>query len=248
MAYVLLFPMSFFLISAYTESLFLLLVTAAMYYARKGKWFTGSIYGLFSAFTRLVGSLLSVVFFVEYLEQKRWRLRDIRPEIGFAAFIPLGLAGFMFMLKNQLGSSLLFFRAQEAWGRESAWPTTMLRETYWPLVTDLAAYADDKSLELIFDFFYFSAGAALVIAGFFFLRKSYALFALLAFIPAISSGTLGQHWPVHVGDLPILHTAGPRWKMEAISHYLPHSWRTLPGLQHHLVCKLELGGVDEYDL
>jgi hypothetical protein len=59
-AYWLLFPTAFFLLAAYTESLFLFLVLAAFDCARRDKWILVALLGVLAALTRLQGALLIV--------------------------------------------------------------------------------------------------------------------------------------------------------------------------------------------
>ena len=56
--YLSVFPTAFFLLAAYTESLFLLFAVAAFYYARKGNWLAASVMGLLAALTKQLGLLL----------------------------------------------------------------------------------------------------------------------------------------------------------------------------------------------
>ncbi|MFC1640531.1 mannosyltransferase family protein [Patescibacteria group bacterium] len=212
--FLLLFPMSFFFVSAYTESLFFLLTVACLYHARQAEWLTSSIFGFFAAFTRFVGVMLIFVIFVEYLQQVEWKFRKIRADIGFSFLIPLGLFSYMYLLEAQLGSSLLFFRAQESWGRAMEWPNRMLTESYFPFLQNINSYFEADQLRYVFEFAYFTIAIMLLVLGFIFLRKSYALFALFAFIPAISSGTLESigRYILVIFPFFILFAIAGKWK------------------------------------
>ncbi len=59
-AYWLLFPTAFFMLAAYTESLFLLLALAVFDFARRDKWLLAALFGALAALTRLQGALLIV--------------------------------------------------------------------------------------------------------------------------------------------------------------------------------------------
>lgn len=56
--YLLLFPTSFFLLGAYTESLFLLFTLGSFYSASRGRWIWAALWGICAALTRLQGVLL----------------------------------------------------------------------------------------------------------------------------------------------------------------------------------------------
>lgn len=54
------FPTTFFLIAAYNESLFLLMVALSFYSVQKKQWAVAGIYGGLSAFTRIAGALMII--------------------------------------------------------------------------------------------------------------------------------------------------------------------------------------------
>jgi hypothetical protein len=111
------FPTAYFLSSPYTEGLFFALVIASVYYARLGNWsFAGSL-SLFAALTKLFGLLLFPVLFVEYLHQRGWKPKKLKPNVlwTFSA-----LAGFLIYLgiNYQVTGSPFTFMAIQAlhWG------------------------------------------------------------------------------------------------------------------------------------
>ena len=61
-AYWLLFPTAFFMLAAYTESLFLFLTLAAFDCVRRDKWMLAGLFGGLAALTRLQGALLVIPF------------------------------------------------------------------------------------------------------------------------------------------------------------------------------------------
>lgn len=63
----LLFPTSFFFVTIYTESLFLLLTTLTLYFARKRKWYTATIFSMLLSITRLPGVLILIPLLYEYI-------------------------------------------------------------------------------------------------------------------------------------------------------------------------------------
>jgi hypothetical protein len=188
--FLLIFPMSFFFVTFYTESLFFFVCVASLYHGRRGQFLAASIFGFFAAFTRLVGVGLFVVLIIEYLQQREWRISKIRANIMYPWLVTLGLFAYMYMLKVRFGNALLFFQTQAAWHRSLQNPWPMLHEYYWPLVMNVATYSNRLELAHAFDFFFFVLGAVLIILCFIFVRTSYALFALFAFVPPILTGSL----------------------------------------------------------
>lgn len=63
----LIFPTSFYLVSLYSESLFLAVSLAAFYFARKQSWVLAALFAGLAATTRLVGVAVIAAIFAEYL-------------------------------------------------------------------------------------------------------------------------------------------------------------------------------------
>lgn len=90
------FPTSFFLISPYSESLFLLLVLATVLAARRGRWAVAGIAGLLAATTRNLGVLLAAPLVVEAVQQAGERgRRSLGRSLPWAAGPVLGLLAYL---------------------------------------------------------------------------------------------------------------------------------------------------------
>lgn len=77
--YFLLFPTSFFLLGAYTESLFLLFTLASFYAASRGRWTWAALWGACAALTRLQGVLLVIpLAYMLWREKAAWRELALR--------------------------------------------------------------------------------------------------------------------------------------------------------------------------
>jgi hypothetical protein len=90
------FPTAYFLSVPYTEGLFLALIIASLYYARREKWPLAGVLGFLAALTRLGGLLMMPVLLVEYLHQKSWKPRKIA-NLNLL-WICLALGGFLIYL------------------------------------------------------------------------------------------------------------------------------------------------------
>jgi Gpi18-like mannosyltransferase len=101
------FPSTMFLITGYTESLFLALALLAFYLLEKGKYFSASLVSALATAVRLAGIAVSLatVFSVRKTYQK-----VIFPVVG-----AVGLVSYMLYLKIYFGNPLLFLQAQSAW-------------------------------------------------------------------------------------------------------------------------------------
>ena len=69
------FPTAVFLSAVYTESVFLVLTIASLYYARKSNWPLAGLLGILSTLTRITGLVLVPALAVEYLYQKKWTIK-----------------------------------------------------------------------------------------------------------------------------------------------------------------------------
>jgi len=113
------FPTTFFLNAAYTESLFLALSAGSLWAirVRKNLLLACVLAGLASA-TRNVGIFLIVPLTYEWIktmDHYRWRG-------AYLAIVPSGLMAYMGYLWARFGNPLLFYTAQEDWGREPTGP------------------------------------------------------------------------------------------------------------------------------
>lgn len=192
--YLLIFPTSLFLISAYTESLFLMLSIASFYYARRKKWWLASIFGFFTTFSRPQGIILFPILLLEYLEQREFKLKKIRLNILWNLITPLGLFVYMYYLKIKFGNPLLFISAQNAWGRDttsfsikSIWDTLSkyFYDFFFPGQENFVLYLV-RDLDLIF----FLSFLILSIIIFFQLRMSYGFYIVLSLLIPLLTGTL----------------------------------------------------------
>src|SRR3989338_5066820 len=113
----LLFPTSFYLVSVYSEGLFLALVFLSFLAARKGNWLVAGLVGAVASATRPVGVFLFPALLVEFWEQKKIKNEKLktkkflmRDASDFMAIclVPLGLGVYMIYLQQHFGDALMF--------------------------------------------------------------------------------------------------------------------------------------------
>ena len=125
--YLLVFPVSFILSGVFTESLFLALAIVCFYYAKRGRWLLVGIVGFFLALTKSVGILVFLPMLYEYAREKDFKLRGVRPDIGFLLLIPLGLLLFAAHNYFLTGDYLAIVHIQETgWGHQLTNPLLFL--------------------------------------------------------------------------------------------------------------------------
>jgi hypothetical protein len=116
--YLIAFPTGFFLLAAYNESLFIALAAGSLYALRRQRWWlAGLLAGLTSA-TRLAGVLLAVVFLYEYLRQRRFSLRAVRPDLLWVGLSPTGVLAYAAYCWSAFHDPLYFQKQQAAWFRD----------------------------------------------------------------------------------------------------------------------------------
>lgn len=181
--YFLIFPTAYFLSAAYTESLFLFLSIASFYYAREGRWFFAGLLGGLASVTRISGIVLFPALIVEYWAQNRGKMH--LKEISWLLLIPLCFSVYLVINYVTFGDAFAFLTIQKQhWFKELAPPwigfLNSLDGIGWrsPSERILINYA-----EILFGLL----GLAAVIAGFFYLRISYNIFALLTWLLVTSN-------------------------------------------------------------
>lgn len=180
----LIFPSSFFLGAAYTESLVLFFTLSSLYYAKTNQWFKSSIFLGLATFTKFIAITLLLVLFLEYLKQQKVTFRNIfsklktteidPPLVYLSLFGPFGIYIYSLFLFWVTGYWFFFRDAQMHWGRSTTLlnPLTVYLDNFRQYVnTDNYGYLNlsVKSLEtlsipiflLLLPFVYFRFGLGL---------------------------------------------------------------------------------------
>jgi hypothetical protein len=140
--YLAFFPTAFFLSAVYTESLFLLLSVATIYFARRRRWVLAALAGLLAAATRNLGVVLWLLVMWEWLRCHGWRVTRIHRantwrslwsgiksdwvDVVILAAIPLGLLLYMAYLQLSFGRPMAFIEVQAAWDRQNIGPAAVV--------------------------------------------------------------------------------------------------------------------------
>jgi mannosyltransferase PIG-V len=122
--YLAVFPTSFFLLAPYSESLYLLLVLACLWGARRKLWAVAGVAGGAAAATRNLGVLLVVPLAVEALHQwleERSGQRLVR-SLAWSAVVVAGAGGYLLYWEGLSGDWLAPFHQQANWQREGSFP------------------------------------------------------------------------------------------------------------------------------
>lgn len=200
--FMLFFPTSFFLVSVYTESLFLALTLGTIYMARKSKWLTAGILGAFATLTRLVGIFLLPALLFEYVLQSKVKNISLLPLRVFSRkalgifLTPLGLVSYIYFLTITTSDSLAFVHAQPAFGAgRSRGDVILLPQVlyrYFRIFTTVSLSSYSYWIALLEILIFFISVASLYLAYKSGVRRSYIIFSFFSiFIPTLS-GTLSS--------------------------------------------------------
>jgi hypothetical protein len=99
--YLAIFPTAFFLIAAYSESVFLLAVILSLLFARKNKWGYAGLFGGLASLARIPGALMAIP--LAWAAWEAWKNGDRR---GWLAPILAGLGSLAYPLYTWMGFNL----------------------------------------------------------------------------------------------------------------------------------------------
>lgn len=170
--YMALFPTAFFLLAAYTESVFLLFAISSVWLARKRRFWAAGAAALLASLTRLTGWALVVPLAYELWRKRRSVLPISRQDLlALAILMPvLGTIGFL-ALREFLGLPSLGSVYQQYWYQVTGFPGTDLIRAVRLMIEGRA------SIALYFDFFCTFLLFATTILAFKRLAPTYGLYS-----------------------------------------------------------------------
>lgn len=186
------FPTAYFLHAAYTESLFLALTISSFYYARNGNWAFSGVLGMLAAATRITGIILVAVLLIEYLSQKNFKVRNIRPDIIWIGVIGAGLLAYLILNYVITGDPLYFLEIQRGhWNKKLDFPYEGFINAWNIMTGNFTLNVDTPSARMLggpAEIIFALLGLSLTIYGFFRIRLSYCLYALATWVIVTSTG------------------------------------------------------------
>ncbi len=113
--YLLIFPVTVFLGAPYSESMFLMLCFACIYYAKIKKYWAACAAGMLAALTRNVGVLLAALVFFEMLAANGYRIKskEFWKNAPWLLMIPLGTCIYLLMNYFITGSAFSFLEYEK---------------------------------------------------------------------------------------------------------------------------------------
>ncbi|MDP2637846.1 MAG: mannosyltransferase family protein [Candidatus Levybacteria bacterium] len=190
--YILVFPFSFFFLAAYTESIYLLLTVSAFYYFRKSLYLKSSFLGMLATAARVVGIAIFPALIFEVLQNKN--IKKGR-KIYSLALIPVGLLGYMFYLFLTRGNAFYFIEAVSTYfGRDQiTYPFKALFSYVKNYILPFGnVFASRDSALVTMEFAFSVLFLILIIFVWFKVRKSYAIYAFVAWSMPLMTGRTGS--------------------------------------------------------
>jgi hypothetical protein len=198
------FPTTFFLNAAYTESVFLALSAGSLCAMRvRRDLLLACVLAGFAAATRNVGVFLVAPLMYEWIKDiERFRWQGI-----YLLLAPGGLLAYMGYLWVRFGDPLLFYSAQESWGRQATGPLDTASRA-WGSAVEGAGRLFDPGLwahpslgnvanhiagaSNFFNVAFFVFAVVVLLAGLRDLPLSLTVYGLLLVAPATLFGTPGS--------------------------------------------------------
>lgn len=170
--YLAIFPTAFFLLAAYTESMFLFMALIAIWAARQDRFWRAGVAGLLASLTRLTGWVLVVPLGYEYLRQRSFTWRRFRLDVIAVALPLLGTFGFLaYRWLVGLPNIDLIYRA--SWHQTTGLPGS-------DLITALRQmFSGVGEFRLFFDFFCAILLIATTIIAFYRLGVTFGLYSTM---------------------------------------------------------------------
>lgn len=190
--YLLIFPTAVFGSALYTESLFLFVCVAALYFARRGYWESAALFGIAATLTRFVGLIVAPMLLAEWWMQWRDGKRPSFLALLAPLLTPIGTAAYMLYLWLVFGDPLAFVHGAAAWERAPQSPLVAISELLqrpaegWITAVLSGRIHVDNWIDFLMVLLFLGLGLVLLYRR----RWSEAVFVLLGVIIPFSSGLL----------------------------------------------------------
>jgi Gpi18-like mannosyltransferase len=176
--FLLVFPTAFFLNAVYSESLFLFLSLAVVFFALKRNFILAGVCAALASATRVAGVFLFVVLFVEFIQAYGWRTL-FTTRVWPLLLAPIGITAFFLHHWIVFDDFFLYLKVQQMFGRDfhaDLQDYLVIRNN-----PDLAHTLLDLTFTLLAIVF-----ACIALKRF---RLSYGLYMLVSLAVALSTGT-----------------------------------------------------------
>ena len=177
-AFLLVYPAAFFLNAVYTESLFLFLSLATVFWALRRNFMIASVWAALASATRVAGVFLFVLLFIEFVQANGWRALLTR-RVCPLALAPLGALAFFFYHWIAFGDFFLYLKVQSFFGRN-----------FEMQASDYLVRNNPDLANTVLDLSYTAVAILLGVIALRRFRLSYGVYMLVSLATALSSGSV----------------------------------------------------------
>ena len=177
-AFLLAYPAAFFLNAVYSESLFLFLSLATVFWALRRNFMIASVWAALASATRVAGVFLFVVLFIEFVQANGWRALLTR-RVWPLALAPLGALAFCTYHWIAFGDFFLYLKVQSFFGRD-----------FDMEAGDFLVRNNPDLANTVLDLAYTAVAILLGIIALRRFRLSYGVYMLVSLAIALSSGSV----------------------------------------------------------
>lgn len=183
MLWLLVFPVSFYLLAVYNDSMFLFMTVTCFYLARKQRWWLAGVIGGVGALTRFPGLALFPALLAEWRLGKRIR-RDLIPLI----LVPLTTLGYLSYIHVWEGNWNLFVTSMSVWRQDRFVLPFQTAYRYLKILTTVSPTSLMYTVSLA-EFLAVIFAITILIKGFKLIRLSYWVYAAFYLLIPMSGGT-----------------------------------------------------------
>lgn len=202
--YFLIFPSSFYLVAAYSESTFILFAILSFYFSLKKRWFLASVFGFGVSITRVIGVVILIPLILEYLSQINFSPKKIKANFLWLLLIPLGALFYMLYLQRIAGDPFYFLALQKVVRSIDPLNPIVTMINYFNLIKDSLLKGDTHFTTLIIlDFFL--TGIVLIFSWFIFkkIRPSLGVYTFLMILIPTLTGSLAANQRYALAAFPV---------------------------------------------
>lgn len=190
----LIFPSAFFFGAVYTESFFLLTIVLSFYLVRKEKFFLACLLAIFASATRFAGIFLwpALIWEIWQGHAKRAKKEGLDTTLVWLLLPPLGLLAYMKQLLVKTGDPLMFLKTTPDFGPNLVISKLILLHQvffrYGRMIVG-SQWSNPLFLVIVIELTVGFLFLVLTLLAFRRLRRSYAIFTLLAYLIPTFTGT-----------------------------------------------------------
>lgn len=178
------FPTSFYFLTAYTESLFFLFIVATFYFLRQKKLLLATFFAILASATRLVGLAVVFALILDVILK-----HGFRKKLWYIFLAPLGFLLYCAYLFTHLRDPFYFLTAELHWQRSLSIPVI----SFWETIRNLSQTGFIKSnFDSLLDLIFAIIGVGFAFRSFRFLSPGLSIYIFISVLIPLFTPTLSS--------------------------------------------------------